>query len=603
MCNSYLACSLAVLSVLCGLADGSTANPEAKAGNTAKADAGAKKTKPKLTNEQKRDVLLATAEFRKADSQEERQELCKKILDIGPGAPEMFSPVVDELLAGHFKHYAQTLDRAVREAHIKRLISLTDEQVLQVQKMRRLWKDYVLNGGSRHDFQKQFLKPCGDVADFLLIKTEDTKDAGLASKRALVVEFIGHQSQCRTALGIEPDPDPTVGKLSPTGIAYPNLDERPTRMFYLSFLERIVALGAAAPEGAKKVLLMNLDSAREIDVQESEFTMYGNTVRILVGTIAWYADPLVCAVTRDHSADRKAGLASAHMSTVPGKHGFTDRLKRMGARWCGSEGAGGGRDGADYIQGLSYGGGHTGPLYSLRENIVGVGRRDGVYTSDYGMDNSLVHPCAATRGELFMPPGIGRADVKSPVLQPIYNCLYTGNFGRAYKLIGQAKLKDDFDKMLLRFFSTGVTAEMDWFFKGIDTIEATGDVYEVKRRLDNAIKAFGGIPAFDEKVNPLVENLGGKKPDKELTKLFEAGKTYQAIARKIIDGTFDVPTGKKYLDEFLKRYPEGVYAQAAKACLEKKAQDKENKEALDPTTYFHAKGDGNELDKHSYYRD
>ena len=603
MSNLYLACSVALLSVLCGLADCRAANPKAKADNTAKADGGAKKTKPKLTNQQKRDILLATAELRKADSKEKRQELCRKIIDIGPGAPEMFSPAVDEILAGYFKQYAQMLDWTVREAYIKRLISLTDEQVLQVQKMRRLWKDYVLSGGSRHDFQKQFLKPCLDVAEFLLIKPEEMKDTDLAAQRSLVVEFIDYQSQCRTALGIEPDPDPTAGKLSPTGIAYPNLDEPPTRIFCLGFLERIVALGAIAPEGARKVLLMNLDSAREIDVQESEFTMYGNTVRILVGTIAWYANPLVCAVTRDHSADRKAGKASGHMSTIPGKEGFTDRLRRMGAPWCGSEGAGGGGSGRDYIQGLSYGGGHTGPLYTLKENVVGVGRRDGVYTSDYGTDSSLVHPCAATQGELFMPPGISRADVKSPVLQPIYNCLYTGDFARAYTLAAKAKVKDDFDKMLLRFFLADVTAEMDWFFQGAAAIEAAGDVYELKRRLDWAKKAFGGIAAFEEKAEPIFQRVGGKKVPKELAKEFEAGRIYQTIARKILDNTFDTSAGKKLLEQFIQKYPASLYAEAAKACLEKKAQDKENKEGLDPTTYFRAKGNGDELDKHSYYKD
>ena len=603
MNNSFLACSAAMLVVLCGLAGSGAAEPKARASNAAKADDGGKASKPKLTNEQKRDILLATAEFRKADSKEKRQELCKKIIDIGPGAPEMFSPVVDELLAGHFKEYAQMLGRTIREAYVKRLISLTDEQVLQVQKMRRLWKDYVLNGGSRHDFQKLFLKPCWDVAEFLLIKPEDVKDAGLAAKRESVVEFIDYQSQCRTALGIKPDPDPTVGKLSPTGIAYPNLDEPPTRMFYLGFLERIVALGAIAPEGARKVLLMDLESAREIDVQESEFTMYGNTVRILVGTIAWYADPLVCAVTRDHSADRKAGLASAHMSTVPGKHGFTDRLTRMGARWCGSEGAGGGRDGPDYIHGLSYGGGHTGPLYALKVNIVGVGRRGGAYTSNYGTDNSLLHPCAATQGELFMPPGTSRADVKSPVLQPIYNCLYTGNFAKAHSLAANAKVKDDFDMMLLRFFRADVTAEMDWFFEGAAAVEATGDVYDLRRRVDSAKKAFGGIAAFDEKIKPIDEKLGGKTPDKELAKELEAGRIYQTIARKILDNTFDTSAGQKLLEQFIRKYPASIYAEAAKACLEKKAQDTENKESLDPATYFRAKGNGDELDKHSYYKD
>ena len=590
---------IALLAVMSAAACAQT--PAAPNGD--KTGPAAKNEPPKLTAAQKRDAVQAVKDFNKPATKEKRQEAFKVLMDLGPAGVEMIAPVVDESLSAAFKQYIQVLAPKIKQAHVKRLISLTDEQVLQVQKMRRLWKDYATYGGARHDFQKLFLKPAWDVAEFLLVKPAEMTDPNVAAPRAAVIEMFDYQTQCRTAMGIDPDPDPTKGKKSPTGVDLPSLDEVPTRMFCLEFLERTVALCAIAPEGAHKVLLMNLDSAKEIDVQETEFTMYTNTVRMLIGTVAWYVDPLVCAATRDHSNDRKEGKASGHMSDVPGKHGFTDRLKRMGARWCGSEGAGGGRDGPNYAHGLSYGGGHTGPLYSLNQNVVGVGRRGGVYTSDYGTDHSLLHPCAVSLGEVFMPPGAARSDVKNPALQAIYNCLYTRDFGRAYKLIGQAKLKDDFDNMLLRFFKADVTAEMDWFFESVAVIEPTGDVYEVKRRTDSAMKAFAGIPAFDEKVNPLVEKLGGKKPDKDLAKTFEAGKTYQSIARKIIDGTFDVPTGKKYLDEFLKRYPAGIYAEAAKACLEKKAADKENKEDLQPVAYFHDKGDGDTLDKYSYYKD
>ena len=588
--------------IMLALAATAAAQTATRASNGAKTN-GAKPDAPKLTNVQKRDATLAIKEFRKPDSKESRQEAFKKVVDIGPAAVEMIAPVVDELLAAEFKQYTQTFAGKVREAYVQRLISLTDEQVLQVQKMRRLWHDYAAGRGSRHNFQKLFLKPAWDVAEFLLIKPNEMEDPALAEPRTLVVELVDYQTQCRKALGIEPDPDPTRVKKSPTGLDYPPLDEIPTRLFYLEFLERTVALCAPAPEGAQKVLLMDLESAKEIDVQESEFTLYTNTVRMLIGTVAWYVDPLVCAATRDHSNDRKEGRASGHMSTVPGKHGFTDRLQRMGARWCGSEGAGGGRNGPGYAYSLSYGGGHTGPLYSLSRNVVGVGRRGGCYTSDYATDKSLEHPCAVSLGEMFMPPGTARADVKNPALQSVYNCLFIGDFAKAHSLAASAKIKDDFDKMLLRFFQADVTAEMDWLFEGLAAIEPTGDLYELKRRTDRAMKAFGGIGAFDEKIQPIYEKLGGKKPEKDLATLFEAGKIYQTIARKILDGSFGTVESRNMLQEFLKRYPEGLYAEAAKACLDKKAADKENVEGFDPLTFFRAKADGDALDKYSYYKD
>jgi len=582
--------------VLCGLAEGRAAAPKAKDGR--------KSDKPVLATKQKREVQKWLVEFGKAEKPQQRGELCKQIIAVGPAAAELFSPVVNEQLTANFKQYAQLFVKSIRAAYIKRLISLTDAQALQIQKVRRLWKHYVLHGGGQHDFKKQFLKPCWDVAGFLLIKPEEIKDPNVAEQRRKVVEFIDYQTTCRAALGLEPDPDPTKTKVSPTGIAYPHLDEPPTWMYYLAFLERTMVLAAMAPQGAQKILLMNLDSAKEIDVQESEFTMYANTVRMIVGSVAWYVHPLICAVTRDHSADRKAGLASGHMSTVPGKHGFTDRLRRMGAPWCGSEGAGGGRNGVGYIYGLSYGGGHTGPLYRLARNVVGVGRRGGAYTSNYRTDRGLMHPCAATLGELFMPPGIGRNEVRDSALKSIYNCLYTGDYGRARKLADAAKLTDDFDKMLLRFFSAAVTAELDWYHEGITVIAATGDVYETRRRLEWARKAFEGIESFEEKAKPMVERLCVKRDmPKELAQDLKAGAPFQAIARGIVSGKFDQATGKRLLAELIERFPDTVYAKAAQACLDKKAADKENAEDLDPLTYFTAKGDSDLLHRHSYYRD
>jgi hypothetical protein len=588
---------IALLAVMSAVAYAQTS----AAPNGDKTGPAAKNEPPKLTNAQKRDAILAVKDFAKAATKEKRQEAFKVLMDLGPAGAEMIAPVVDDSLSAASKQYIQIMASKIRQAYIKRLISLTDEQVLQVQKMRRLWKDYASHGGSRHDFQKQYLKPAWDVAAFLLVKPAEVTDPNIAAPRSAVIEMLDYQTQCRTALGIDPDPDPTKGKKSPTGVDLPSLDEVPTRMFCLEFLERTLALCAASPEGAHKVLLMDLESAREIDVQETEFTMYTNTVRMLIGTVAWYVDPLVCAATRDHSADRKAGLASAHMSTVPGKHGFTDRLKRMGARFCGSEGAGGGRNGPAYAHGLSYGGGHTGPLYSLRRNIVGVGRRGGVYTSDYGTDGKLLHPCAVTLGELFMPPGTGRADVKNPILQAIYNCLYTGDFGRAHTLLSQARFKDDFDIMLLRFFKAYVTAEVDWFFESVAVIEPTGDIYELKRRMDWAKKAFDGIAAFEEKAEPIFQRLGGKKPDKELAKTFEAGKIYRTIYTKVQDGSINKQTIKGVLDEFMKRYSDSIYTQAANACLEDLAKDAEAD--INLVGFFRAKGDGDALDKYSYYKD
>lgn len=550
---------------------------------------------PKLTIAQRRIVAPALKEFLKPDSAESKREAFDKVLAIGKVGAEVMRPIVAEQLADARKRYIEALTRKVRGVYLQRLASLTDEQVLEIQKMRRLWKDYATHGGGRHDFKKQYLKPAWDVAEFLVIKPSEIEDPNLAAPRAAVLKMFDYQTKVREALGVEVDGDPTKGVKSPTGIAIPHLDEPPTRQFGLEFLERTIGLCAMAPPGAQKVLLMNVDESAKIDVQETEFAYYCNTVRMLIGTVAWYIDPLVCAATRDHSQDRKNGDAKGHMSDLPGKRGFTDRLRRMGARWCGSEGAGGGRNGPAYAYGLSYGGGHTGPLYSLKRNVVGVGRRGGCYTSNYATDNKLKHPCNVTMGDVFMPPGTMRSDVKGPTMQAIYVCMYRREYGKAWEKIEKARLTSDFDNMLARFFKAWVRAEADWFFETVAVIEPLGDIYDVRGRAEWALKAFEGVPGFAERIAPLYERVGGEKPDKDLAAVLEAGKFFHIIAGKIKDGSLPADQARKVYNEFLRRYPDGVYANAAKAYLAKAGE-----EGITPLTFFRARGDGTLLDKYSY---
>ena len=165
--------------IMLALAATSAAQTATRASNGAKPNA-AKPDAPKLTNVQKRDATSAIKEFCKPDSEESRQEAFQKVLGLGPAGAELIAPVVDELLAAEYKQYTRTLAGKVREAYVQRLLSLTDEQVLQVQKMRRLWHDYATGRGSRHNFQKLFLKPAWDVAEFLLIKPNEMEEPALA---------------------------------------------------------------------------------------------------------------------------------------------------------------------------------------------------------------------------------------------------------------------------------------------------------------------------------------------------------------------------------------------------------------------------------------
>jgi len=270
----------------------------------------------------------------------------------------------------------------------------------------------------------------------------------------------------------------------------------------------------------------------------------------------------------------------------------------MGAPWCGSEGAGGGKDGPGYAYGLSYGGGHTHPLYSIKRNMTGVGRRGGCYTSNYGTKKDLLHPCPVTEGELFMPPGLTKADIKTPELLEIYQLLKDEKYADAYARIAPLKLKDDFDKMVLRFFSGWITAELDWFLEAANAIGQAGDMYDVQLRFEDAKKKFTGIPAFDRKAAVLEKLLAGKKMQAEL----EAGKAYRPIARGIIkdirDKQLDKDAARKQLDEFAKQFPKTVYAEAA---MYQPPADTtgHNDTGVNPIGYFLSRN--HDLPKYAYY--
>jgi hypothetical protein len=269
----------------------------------------------------------------------------------------------------------------------------------------------------------------------------------------------------------------------------------------------------------------------------------------------------------------------------------------MGAPWCGSEGAGGGRSGPAYAYGLSYGGGHTHPLYSIKRNMTGVGRRGGVYTSCYGTKKHLLHPCPVTEKELFMPPGLTRADLQTAELLELYKLLQDGKYADAHAKIDELKLTDDYDKMVLRFFSGWINAELSWFFESADAIAQAGDIYDVKLRFEDAKRKFTGISAFDRKAGVLDKLLSGKKMEAELA----AGKAYRPIARATVKDIrarkLKEDAARKQLDEFARQHPGTVYAEAARFVPPGAQTD--GKLPVNPIGYFLDKNPN--LPKYAYY--
>jgi hypothetical protein len=490
--------------------------------------------------------------LQKATQAAERKQHFELALAAGEAGAKAGLAIVDDRLDRLMAEYVPALQGWLQDAYPTHLASLDYEQILIIQRARRLWRSYVLHGGHRKSFQDEFLTPMKAARDVLLLQAKDIEEPAIQQQRAQLLEFAGYRERACEALQL--DLDPTKDKVSPTGIPYPRLDQPPTFADSLHHTERTLVLAyTVAPPGARPVLMFNDAAAREIDVQEAEYVLFGNEMRILAGTIAWQVDPLGNAVTRDHSQDRTKGLAKGHMSSIPEKRGFTHRSRRMGARRFGSEGAGGGSSGRGYIRGLSYGGGHTGPLYSLRRNVVGVGRRGGTYTSIYATDRALVHDCQAVKGELALPPGWDSGQLRGTASKAFAR-IRSGKFNSAYKIIEDARTTNEETLLLLRFLKAAIEVECDWTLDSAAAIEAAGDIYEAQRRLAAGKKSLKGIVRFDAfAAAPLAALTAPGRTDE-----LRAGEAFYRIVLGDMKEAEQQRAGRR----LIKQHPDSIYAKA-----------------------------------------
>ena len=475
-----------------------------------------------------------------------RRRHVRQLLD-DPAALAALEVVLDRRLAAAERGYADALDAPVRAAYRARLQSLDAGALREVARVRRVWRNYVLQPSTQLHFQQHFLVPATKVCELLFpdVAACATKE----SKRLLrtLRELNGYRDEVRAALGL--GMDPTEGKSAPTGIAMPALTQPRSYEEHLDHLHRTIAVASsAAPAEARGLLLDNAAKARFIDKEEAEFVLYANEVRAVVGVVAWSTDVLACAATRDHSKDRVDGNASGHMSSLPGKRGFTDRLRRFGTS-ASSEGAGGGSSGRNYLYQLSYGGGHTGPLYSMKRNRVGAGRYQSCYTSVYAGQKDLFHRCQAGAGELFMPPGIELSELHAESLQDLYHAQAFENYGGALGLLGSVRPETKMDKFARRYFEVALEVEADWHVTCIEHYAAVGDLVAVQRRIARARGEFGD--ALDKRLRPFEKKFSTRAGCDALA----AGEAFAAAAASGDEGAMRAVVAS---------YPKTVYASAAR---------------------------------------
>ncbi|MBK8977815.1 MAG: hypothetical protein IPM29_18050 [Planctomycetes bacterium] len=460
--------------------------------------------------------------------------------------------------------YLEVLGEYLPGAYRERFAGLTRDELATIAATRRLWQWYIDEGPftmgdprkqSTGIFREEFLDPMDRVAEILLIDPEEIRDTAVRRARAEAFKLGEKLMRARERSGV--DIDPTAERTAPTGIPYPRLDRPHTCVDVLRLYERTLVLAkTVAHPGAEAVLMQNAEACAEVDLMEADFVMYANQVRMLSGSIAWVCDPLMTACCRDHSADRKAGLASGHQSTIEGKRFPRDRAERFGCR-VGPEGAGGGRTGREAIRGFAYDGtGHGGPLFARLRNVVGPGQREGALTAMYQTDDRLKHPCQASEGELILPPGVTSRMLDAGT-RAIFRALASGRFEEADSLLGGREPSDDFQKAVHRYLAARLEAEVDWTLTGIEHILDAGDAYEADQRLQVAERTMDGIAGFDQRAGRLRARLAQRGVAQEI----KVGRIYQQIiGSKRLD--------RDKLQRFVEEFPESAYAAAGRHCLE-----------------------------------
>jgi len=95
----------------------------------------------------------------------------------------MVRPMIEQDLSKAMKGYAKVLEVAVGPAYVEQLARLSQEQIDQIQLMRRMWMPYVLKGGDRIDFEEKFIAPCVAAADAMLVKPEATTNEAVTTRK------------------------------------------------------------------------------------------------------------------------------------------------------------------------------------------------------------------------------------------------------------------------------------------------------------------------------------------------------------------------------------------------------------------------------------
>jgi len=555
-------------------------------GNTPGGEAGAGAAKvpvEKLADADAKTVRTLLAEFKQTADAARRDELVKLVLDYGPVAAKLLRDEVDRLWDAKVSEYTEELGKQARQVYLQKLASLTDDQIRQIQIDRFCFTVYfegfkpaaektspmVATEWRKPDWNKDCQAGFKRLRELLLLPVEQVAQGPLSDKRQTLLKLCDHRTQCAKAL-------PTVAvppKKAPTGLEYPPMDRAPTAVEKLQRVERAVIMAntVAGPEN-DKILLENERLAEDLDVEEARAFMHMNERRLLAGSNATRIDVLLTIAARDHSIDlaEHKNNAGGHFSD---KGGFVERTKRFGTRWASAEGVGGGANGPNAVDGLSYGGGHTGAIYGPQVTETGIGRHGGAFTFIYA------HGARRTPwydDGFFLPPGIAVTQLP-PFAKSVNDAIGKGPCAVVKPVLAKRDTwvgKADVEAVTLRFLASYVELQIDHELGKMEARHRCGDWYGLWLTHQQAVARLKGFERFDAGAKEYETALQDKANAKELETghrygAFEQAATQQAKTKDKNAAAQLRQQLAAALTQFAQQNEGSIYAKAASTALKK----------------------------------
>jgi uncharacterized protein YkwD len=341
------------------------------------ADKTDKKSRPVLTPDQRAKVNKLLVEYRNAGTNvDKKQEVCDKVLEIGPAAAPLMLAAVDRDLQPKIKKYNAKF-QAQAVAASKRKIGKVD--LTEIMELRRTVLDLQKLGD---DFTHAIITQKADPAvaklrAMFILNRSDVLDKSkdLQADRKKLTDLGRLWERCQIQM---PTEHLEQDNAEQTKAAPPTFEQ------YLEDEENLaVSLAAPLDPRTRAVLAMNAKLAEKIDPEEARAVLELNLTRNLLGLPALAIDLNLCAAARSHSADMEKLNFFSHESPVLGKKSFTDRAKLAGTTASAENIYKGSTSGKSANDGWFHSPGHHRNQMGNHAR-VGVGRTGGIFTQMFG---------------------------------------------------------------------------------------------------------------------------------------------------------------------------------------------------------------------------